>query len=168
MVDLSSVWVEAEVYEQDLELVEPGQVASVTFSAFPGESWNGRVEFVYPYLEGSTRTMKARLSLRNPGGRLKPEMYGDVTIAGDETHVLAVPRDAVINTGDREIAYVETQEGVYEPREVQTGVETDGWVEVLSGLDEDQRVVERGLFMIDSESRLRASISASAAGGHEH
>lgn len=167
VADLSSVWVEADVYEQDLKLVEPGQIATVTFAAYPGESWNGRVEYVYPYLEGQTRTLKARLSLRNPDGRLRPEMYAEVTLDGAESHVLAVPADAVIRTGERHLVYVETQEGVYTPRAVETGIETDGWVEVLSGLREGERVVERGLFMIDSESRLRASVAGAAAGGRE-
>jgi len=168
VADLSSVWVEADIYEQDLNLVEPGQIATVTFAAYPGESWNGRIEYVYPYLEGQTRTMKARLSLQNPGGKLKPEMYGEVRLAGSEGHVLAVPADAVINTGERRIVYVEAQERVYEPREVETGAETDGWVEVLSGLNEGDKVVERGLFMIDSESRLRAAVPGTSAGSQEH
>lgn len=168
VADLSTVWVEADIYEQDLNLVEPGQTATVTFAAYPGESWNGRIEYVYPYLEGQTRTMKARLSLQNADGRLKPDMYGEVALAGSESHVLAVPADAVIKTGERQIVYVETGERVYEPREVTTGGETDGWVEVLSGLSEGEKIVDRGLFMIDSESRLRAAVPGASGGSQEH
>ncbi|MGI5817351.1 MAG: efflux RND transporter periplasmic adaptor subunit [Armatimonadota bacterium] len=167
VVDLSSVWVEADIYEQDLALVDEGQIATVSFNAYPGETWRGRVEHVYPYLEGSTRTMKARLTLHNADAKLKPEMYAEVVIEGDGRSVLAVPADAVIDIGQRRLVYVETQEGVYEPREVRTGVSRDGWVEILSGLSERQAVVERGLFMIDSESRLRATVSR-AGSGEEH
>lgn len=163
VVDLSKVWVEADIYERDLEAVDEGQIATVTFEAYPGEEWNARVEHVYPYLEGATRTMKARLTLQNPAGKLKPEMYADVVIDGDDRKLLAVPEDTVINTGEREVVYARVQEGVYEPREVQTGISSDGWTEVLSGLEEGQPVVERGLFMIDSESRLRSSVSRHAS-----
>jgi len=159
VVDLSQVWVEADIYEKDLPLVDEGQVATVTFEAYPGDEWLAKVEHVYPYLEGATRTMKARLTLQNPGGKLKPEMYADVVIDGDGRTMLAVPEDTVINTGQRSIVYVRVEDGVYEPREVQTGITSDGWTEVIDGLKEGQPVVEHGLFMIDSESRLRSSVS---------
>ncbi len=182
VVDLSRVWVEADIYEKDLDLVDEGQVVTVSFEAYPGEEWLGRIEQVYPYLEGATRTMKARLTLQNPDGRLKPEMYAEVVIEADDRSLLAVPEDTVINTGEREIVYVRVQEGVYEPRLVETNITSDGWTEILSGLSEGQPVVERGLFMIDSESRLRATVAASpsgaaadddaeaapTAGGHQH
>ncbi|MGC9317695.1 MAG: efflux RND transporter periplasmic adaptor subunit [Armatimonadota bacterium] len=165
VVDLSSVWVEADVFEQDLDRVEEGQIATVTFEAFPGERWQGGVQYVYPWLEGETRSMKARIPLRNPGRKLKPEMYGQVQIKGSPEQVLAVPEEAVIDTGERQVVYVATQEGVYEPREVRVGRTSDGWIEILDGLEEGRQVVERGLFMIDSESRLRAAVSSSS--GHD-
>lgn len=159
--DLSSVWVEADIYEKDLHRVSEGQSALITLDAYPETDWLGTVEHTYPYVDGDSRTMKGRISLKNSDGRLKPQMYAHVTIAGPVSRKLVVPSSAVVDTGERHLVYVQRQEGVYEPREIEAGTDSNGYTAVLSGLDEGDRVVKRGLFMIDSESRLHATISDS-------
>jgi RND family efflux transporter MFP subunit len=163
IADLSTVWVLADVYQSEMAAVAVGNSAQVSASFLPGEAFRGRVDFVYPTLSEETRTVKARLVLPNPKGRLKPGMYVRVSLTGRGREALSVRRSALIATGDRQIAFVETSPGVYAPREVTTGVQGKDFVEVLSGLSAGETVVTSANFLIDSESRIGA-IGAAPAG----
>jgi len=148
--------------------VRNGQAVTITFDAYPGKEWAGNIEYTYPYLEGRTRTMKARISLNNPGLSIKPEMYAQIQIDLPLGDVLAIPMQSVIDTGERKVVYVETDTGMYTPQQIRTGKDNGSVVEVLEGLSEGEQIVERGLFMIDSESRLRAKISGASTGHTGH
>jgi RND family efflux transporter MFP subunit len=158
--DLSSLWLLAEVFEQDLGLVRPGQSATVTVNAYPGRVFKGTVSFFYPTVTPETRTGKVRIELANPGGLLKPAMYAMVELeAGPARKMLAVPRSAVIDSGTRRIVLVQTGEGRFEPREVRAGTLADDYVEVLDGVKEGEAVVVAANFLIDAESNLTAALS---------
>jgi membrane fusion protein, copper/silver efflux system len=155
LADLSSVWVEAAVYEQDLRLVTLGSAASVEIAAYPGERFAGRVSYVYPEVQAESRTTRMRVNLENPGGRIKPGMFASVVldVAVAERAVL-VPRDAVMRTGTHSMVFVEEQPGHYRMREVTVGVDSGGFTQVLSGILAGDRVVARANFILDAESRL--------------
>jgi RND family efflux transporter MFP subunit len=160
IADLSTVWVLADVYQSEMAVAAPGNSAVVSASFLPGESFRGRVDFVYPTLTEETRTAKVRLVIPNPKGQLKPGMFVRVSLSGKERKALAIPRSALIETGERQIAFVEQSAGVYAPREVKTGVQGKDFIEVLSGLSEGEMVVTSANFLIDSESRIGALGSA--------
>jgi len=160
IADLSTVWVLADVYQSEMAVAAPGNSAVVSASFLPGESFRGRVDFVYPTLTEETRTAKVRLVIPNPKGQLKPGMFVRVSLSGKERKALAIPRSALIETGERQIAFVERSAGVYAPREVKTGVQGKDFIEVLSGLSEGEMVVTSANFLIDSESRIGALGSA--------
>lgn len=166
LADLSVVWVLADVYESDLPHMRRGQAAAVRATALPGRTLPARVVYIYPTLDPQTRAVRVRLELANPDGRLKPEMFAQVEIAVDLGERLAVPESAVIDTGVRRVAILERVEGVFEPREIETGVRAEGWVEVVKGLAAGERLVTSANFLIDSESRLREAVGGMA--GHQH
>jgi Cu(I)/Ag(I) efflux system membrane fusion protein len=155
VADLASLWVVADIYELDLPLIHPGQEALITLSAHPGQAFRSRVDFVYPSLAGETRTAKARFTIPNPGEKLKPQMYTEVEIKIDLGKRLTVPDDAVIDTGVRQIVYVDRGEGNFEPREVMLGARTEGFREVLRGLKSGEKVAASAAFLVDSEAQLR-------------
>jgi Cu(I)/Ag(I) efflux system membrane fusion protein len=158
IADLSKVWVLADVYERDLENIEISQIAHMTASAFPGESFTGTVGFIYPSVSEQTRTLKIRIEFSNASLKLKPGMYAEVDLEGRGDDVLAVPADAVMDGGDRQYAFV-VHDGIhFEPRLLKIGRRSDDYFEVLSGLSEGERVVTSANFLIDSESRLKAAI----------
>jgi RND family efflux transporter MFP subunit len=169
--DLSSLWLLADVFEQDLGLVRPGQSAIVTVNAYPGRLFQGKVSFFYPTVTPETRTGKVRIELANPGGLLKPAMYAMVELAaGPARKMLAVPRSAVIDSGVRRIILVQMGEGRFEPREVKVGTLADDYVEILDGVKEGEAVVVAANFLIDAESNLKAALSgfqAAPANGAE-
>lgn len=159
IADLSSVWVLADVAEQDIALVKVGGVARVSIAAYPGREFKGRISFIYPTLNTTTRTVQVRVEMANPDGQLKPAMYANVTLpAGDGAEVLAVPVSAVIDSGVRQVVLVQLAEGRYAPREVRLGSRSDDFVEVLDGLSEGEKVVTSALFLIDAESNLQAAL----------
>jgi len=160
ILDLSHVWVLADVYEYELPRLSVGQKAAVTLSYWPGRVWNGTVTFVYPAVDEKTRTVKVRVELDNPKGELKPEMFADVTIHGRARPALQIPDDAILESGTRNIVFVSAGEGRLVPREVSVGDHGDGVVEIRSGLKEGEAVVRGANFLVDSESRLKAAISA--------
>lgn len=161
-----SVWVYAQVYEFEAALVKAGQDMVVKSPAFPGRTFHGKVVAVDTILDPQTRTLKVRGEVPTQGGLLKPEMYVDVEIKVNLGTNLAVPHEAVLNTGERQIVFVKTRPGFYEPREVTIGHESQKYVEVLSGLRGGEEVVTSANFLIDSESRLNAALSGAA--GHVH
>jgi Cu(I)/Ag(I) efflux system membrane fusion protein len=164
IVDLSRVWVLADAYETDLRQVKVGTPATLTLKAFPNRSFEGRVAFIDPFLDPKTRTAKVRVEVPNPKGELKPEMFGEVVFKGTSREGVRVPADAVIHSGTKSVVFVALGGGKFEPREVQLGEGDSEFVEVVSGLQAGEGVVTRANFLIDSESRLRASLAALASG----
>lgn len=172
IADLSSVWVLADVFEQDLGLVRPGQSVKIRFDAYPDKAFAGKVTFLYPTVTPETRTAKVRIELPNPAGLLKPAMYARVEIASSRGRgkVLAVPDSAVLDTGTRQLVLVQRGEGAFEPRPVKLGMRTDGYIEVLGGIKAGEIVVVSANFLIDAESNLKAALSGfgqSTPGGPE-
>jgi Cu(I)/Ag(I) efflux system membrane fusion protein len=159
IVDLSSLWVLADVYESELRLVREGMPATLKLNAFPNREFTGKVVFIDPLLNPQTRTVKVRLTFANPAGELRPEMFGEVVLRGAPHQGLRVPPDAIIDSGIDKVVFVAVGEGKFAPRKVRLG-ETDATaVEVITGLQQGERVVTRANFLIDSESRLRASLA---------
>lgn len=156
--DLSNVWVYADIYEYEIPLIKLGQPAELTLSYYPGEMFRGKVAFIYPYLEEKTRTIKIRFEFPNPAWKLKPGMYANVNLfVLVSPKGLAVPQDAVLDTGERQIVFVKKGEGVFEPRDVKLGIKAEGFYEVLDGLSPGEVVVTSANFLIDSESRLASA-----------
>jgi Cu(I)/Ag(I) efflux system membrane fusion protein len=161
--DLSRVWIIAQVAEGDLALIREGQTASVQLKAFPNEAREGTVERIYPELNMATRTVPVRIVLSNADGRLRPGLFAEVAFAnGTGDAVIAIPDSAVIDSGRRRVAFVAKGEGLFEPRELETGARGDGFVEVRKGVDEGENVVVRGTFLVDAESNLKAALAGFA------
>jgi Cu(I)/Ag(I) efflux system membrane fusion protein len=159
IVDLSTVWMLAEVFEHDLGEIAVGQDVRAALLAFPGRRFAGKVAFVYPTMTAATRTARVRIELPNPDGALLPDMYGRVEIAArDAAPSLAVPDSAVIDSGTRRVVLVDKGEGRFEPREIETGRRGDGYVAVVEGLAEGEKVVVASNFLIDAESNLRSAL----------
>jgi RND family efflux transporter MFP subunit len=169
IADLSSIWVQADLYERDLLHIRVGQKCSLTVEAMPGRTLNGIVDFISPVVDEATRTAKVRLKFGNRDALLKPGMYGTVEVTHELGKGLALPEEALIDTGKRKIVFVEAGEGRFEPREVQVGSQVDAFFQVLSGLSTDDEVVIGAQFLLDSESRLRASGGkvSGHGGGHQ-
>lgn len=154
IADLSGVWVNAEVFEADAAMVREGMAAEVAISALPGQPLAGQIEYVYPTIEDRTRSMRARISIANPRGELKPGMYATVRFRSELSEVLTVPSSAILNSGERAIAFVDMGGGAIIPRDLRVGARGDGYVQVLDGLEPGQRVVTSAQFLLDSESNL--------------
>jgi len=168
LADLRKVWLIASVYEQDIADVRVGQAASLQIDAFPAERFLGRVDFVYPTLDDATRTARVRVELGNEDLRLRPGMYGRVTVdvLRQGGAVLSVPDSAVLDSGLRQLVLLERGEGMFEPRDVRTGQRGGGYVEIRSGLAAGDRVVVSANFLIDAESNLRAAVQGFGHAGH--
>jgi Cu(I)/Ag(I) efflux system membrane fusion protein len=160
ITDLSTVWVLADVYESELSKVKVGTPAELTLQSLPGRAFKGKVVFVDPLLAKETRTAKVRLEFPNPRGELKPEMFGEVVLKSGQRQGLRIPADAVVRTGTKDVVFVAQGEGKFQPREIQLGASDGDAVEVVRGLEEGEKVVTRANFLVDSESRLRASLAA--------
>lgn len=166
IADLSSIWVIAEVYEQEIGLISAGQAVRVSLDAYPGRPFDGKVTFIYPTLNAETRTVKVRIELPNSQGLLKPMMYAHVEMATATRPALVVPRSSILNGGKDTLVLVERGEGRFEPRSVKIGIRGDDTVEVLEGLRSGEKVVVSANFLIDAESNLRAALSS--FGTHTH
>ena len=157
--DLSSVWLLAEVFERQSQWVDVGQDAEVTLSYLPGQSWQGKVEYIYPSLDPKTRTLKVRLRFENPGERLKPNMYANVKIyGGAKVNTTVIPLEALIRSGREERVIISLGDGRFEARDVKAGIESGNFVEILEGVEPGEEVVTSGQFLIDSEASMRASL----------
>ncbi|MDV3294520.1 MAG: efflux RND transporter periplasmic adaptor subunit [Brachybacterium paraconglomeratum] len=154
IADLSAVWVEAELREADAGAVRVGTPATVELAAYPGRTIEGRVEYVYPTLQQEARTLKARVAVPNPDGRIKPGMYATVRFTTPTRTALSVPTSAVVRTGDRAIVFVDMGGGRLMPQEVELGQATEAHAEVLAGVEPGQRVVTSAQFLLESESNL--------------
>lgn len=168
IADLSTVWLIADVYESEIGRVKVGQKAVLELPAYPGERFAGKVTFIYPALAAGSRTLQARIEFRNPGLKLRPGMYGDVTLDLGDSNAIVVPAEALVDTGEIQYVFVSKGGGRFEPRRVRAGWSGGGRVAVLEGLQEGERVVTTANFLLDSESRLRAAIEGfgAAPGGH--
>ncbi|MBI4642604.1 MAG: efflux RND transporter periplasmic adaptor subunit [Deltaproteobacteria bacterium] len=157
VADLTHVWVDTDIYEYELPWVKVGQKAAMTLEYLPGETYTGRIEYAYPYLKPDTRTTKVRLRFPNPGIKLKPDMFAQVEIKDSLPRpVVAVPPEAVLDSGEKHLVFLALGKGRFEPREIQVGAEGEGeWREVLSGLKGGEEVVVSAQFLLDSESRIR-------------
>ena len=160
IADLSTVWVNVDIYESEIPFVRPGQRAAVTLSYDPGTTFNGKVSYSYPYVDEKTRTAKVRLELPNPGFKLKPDMYVNAEIKIDGGRHLAIPEEAVLDSGMRKIVFIDKGNGHFEPKEVKLGAKMDGFYQVTAGLQEGQKIAASSAFLLDSESRLAEAMGA--------
>lgn len=158
IADLSHIWILADIYEYELSFVKQDQKAAVTLSYDPSRVLTGRVGFIYPTLDPKTRTAKVRFELDNLDATLKPDMYVNVELRVDLGRRLAIPQEAVIESGRKQVVFLHHGGGKLEPRLVKTGVKTGEWSEVLEGLQEGDHVVTSANFLIDSESRLKSVV----------
>ncbi len=171
IADLSSVWVIAEVAEQDVAHIQLGSPAEVSFTAYPNEFFAGKVNYIYPILNPTTRTVQIRIELANPKGKLKPALFAHVALQNTApSKVLTVPNAAIIDSGTRQVVLVQLAQGRFEPRTVKLGQRGNDYVEVKEGIGENEQIVTAANFLIDAESNLRAALSgmstASAPAGH--
>ena len=156
IADLSTVWVYADIYENELPWVKVGDLVEMQLAGIPGRIFSGHLAFIFPYAEAKTRTIKVRLNFNNPELLLKPDMFADVTIyASKQKSALVIPSEAIIRSGVRDKVLVVRSPGKFEPRSITTGLSADGRVAVTQGLREGEEVVISSQFLIDSESRLR-------------
>jgi RND family efflux transporter MFP subunit len=165
LADLSKVWVLADVFEYEAPQIGLGQAATVSFSYFPGRALAGRVSYIQPQVDPTTRTIKVRIELDNPGHQLKPDMFANVEFRLWSQYRLSVPAEAVLDSGRGATVFVDRGNGHFEPRRVELGQRLDGRVEILKGLKAGERVVTSGNFLIDSESQLKAAASGMK---HQH
>jgi RND family efflux transporter MFP subunit len=162
IADLSRVWVMADVFEYEAAAVRVGTPATLTLSYLPGRTFRGRVNYILPQVDAATRTLKVRIEFDNPDFALKPDMYGEVEFQTGGGRRLVVAQTAVLNSGERQVVFVDRGKGYFEPREVTTGARSDGKVEIVSGLEPGERIVISGNFLIDSESQLKTALGGAA------
>jgi len=162
IVDHSRVWVQAQLYEYEIAAVRVGQAATMTVQALPGRVFRGRVAFVDPHLDHMTRTVNVRLEFDNPELALKPEMFATVELQVSLGRQVVVPREAVIDTGTRQLVFLALPDGYFEPREIQTGPRLGERVVVLAGLRPGETIVTSAAFLVDSESQLSAAVEGMA------
>ncbi len=158
VADLSVVWVEADIYEHELSLVREGMPASVTVDAYPEDAFRGRIIYIYPYVEERTRTVRVRVELSNPRGRLKPGMYANVGLDATIGEGVVVPANALLDSGTEQYVFLSQGEGYFEPRAVVVGSRLGEAVHILEGLDGTEMVATNATFFLDSESQLRAAL----------
>lgn len=160
LIDLSSIWIIAQVFEEQANWVKAGERAQVRLPAFPGRVWSGIVEYIYPQLDAATRTIKVRFRTDNPGGTLKPNMYANITLLSEpKKNVLNMPLEALIRNGKDSHVIMSLGKGLFQSRSVATGIESGNKIEILSGLKLGEYVVISGQFLLDSEANLKASLA---------
>jgi Cu(I)/Ag(I) efflux system membrane fusion protein/cobalt-zinc-cadmium efflux system membrane fusion protein len=162
IADLSTIWVQTSVYDYEVPWIEEGQTAQMELSYQPGKTYEGTVAYVYPTLDQKTRTVQVRLEFPNPNQELKPGMFANVRIqTRPKNNVIVIPNEAIIRTGERNIVFIAKGEGVFEPREVNIGMEggeRNNEIEILEGVNPGEVVVTSAQFLFDSESRLQEAI----------
>ncbi len=168
IADLSTVWVIADIYEFEAADIKMGQPATVTISSYPGREFKGKITYIYPQLDNTTRTLKVRVELANKGFEFKPDMYADVVLNISYGRRLIVPQEAVMDSGSEKLVYVSLDNGYFEPRKVQLGAKVDDKFIVLAGLKEGERVVTSGNFLVDSESKLKSAAGGMGMPGMDH
>jgi len=163
--DSASTWVYATIYEYELEWIKLGQEAKIFAASYPGKEFKGEIVAIDPVFNAMTRSVRARIKVDNKEALLKPDMYADVQISSDLGTYLAVPREAIMDSGLRKIVFLSLETGRFKPVEVRTGFSTEEYVQVLEGLKEGDTVVVSGNFLIDSESKLKSALEGT---GHQH
>jgi Cu(I)/Ag(I) efflux system membrane fusion protein len=159
VADLSIVWVQGEIYEYEVPLVKLGQAAAVTIASYPGEVFRGKVNYISPVLQEKTRTVKVRFEFPNTKDwKLKPQMYANVELKIPLGKRLVVPDEAVLDSGTKQLIFIDKGQGTFEPRDVKVGARVDGYTEILAGLSAGEKVVTSANFLIDSESQLKAAV----------
>jgi membrane fusion protein, copper/silver efflux system len=164
IADLSKVWVEIDVFENEVPYVRVGQHVEIRSAPEHGAPTNGRISFVYPFHDPKTHTVKARVEMANPGSQLKPDMFVNAIIRVPQVRGIVVPVTAIIDTGKRQVVWVESTPGMFEPRDVQVGERVDEKVQILAGLKPGDKVAVSGGYLIDSESQLKGSGGGSMPG----
>ena len=159
IADLSTVWVELELYENEFHDIHIGQQVEVRSQSFPEQVFTGRIAFIYPFLDPKTRTVKARVQMANPSLKLKPDMFVSATIRVPLESSIVVPLSAVIDSGKRQVVWVESSPGMFEPRDVQVGQKSTDSIQILSGINPGDKVAVSGAYLIDSESQLKGNSS---------
>ena len=159
IADHSVVWVQIDIYENEISLISLGQKATMTLASFPGEVYEGEVTFIWPHIDPKTRTVKVRLEFPNPDLKLLPEMYANINLDIPMGEKLSIPVSAVLRTGKRDIVFVDRGAGNIQIRKVELGLKTGSYYEVLRGLKEGEKVVSRANFLIDSESKVQAAVA---------
>jgi len=168
VADLSHVWVQADLYEDELPWVQPGDVAEMQLPSAPGRTFKGKVSYIYPYLEGETRTNKVRIEFANPDLLLKPDMFANITVrASRRVDAVVIPAEAVVRTGQRDQVFVQSEPGRFEPRDVKLGLSAEGEVQILDGVKEGEAVVTSSQFLIDSESKLKEATAKMVESGSQ-
>jgi membrane fusion protein, copper/silver efflux system len=165
LADLATVWIHGDIYEYEIAAVELNQPAGVAFDAYPGETFRGKVAYIYPTLNEATRTVRVRVELPNPQLKLKPGMYSNVTLRTASVRALVVPKEAVLDTGLRQLVFLDRGQGVYQLYPVKLGRRSQDRVEVLEGIKEGDRVVTSANFLLDAESKLASAGSMQAMMG---
>ena len=160
IADLSTVWVQAQVFQDDLGRIKAGDPARLTVDTFPGRTFSGRVDFIYPQVDTDTRTAKVRVVFSNPGLQLKPGMFVNVALKVPMGQQLVIPATGILQSGTRQIAFVNRSDGYIEPREVQLGARVGDDFVVLKGLKAGEQIVTSANFLIDSESQLQAALGS--------
>ena len=156
IADLRNVWVYVDIYENEMAFVKAGDSAEMRLAGIPGRTFRGKVTYIYPYVDPKTRTVRLRLDFDNREALLKPDMYAEVNLqSGRRVEAVVVPAEAVVRSGARDQVFVVRAPGKFEPREVELGVSSEGWTEVISGISTGEEVVVSSQFLIDSESKLR-------------
>ena len=168
LADLSTIWLIADIYESESSRVHVGQSATMTLSYNPGIRYEGTVAYIYPDISSMTRTLKARIEFRNADYSLKPGMYANVELDTGHRAGLVIPVDAVLDSGDRKIVFVQKTESEFEPRQVELGEYIEDQVVVTNGLKAGEKIVASGNFLIDSESQLKSSLESMTGTEHKH
>jgi membrane fusion protein, copper/silver efflux system len=168
LADLSTVWIIADIYEFEAADVKLGQPATVTISSYPGREFRGKITYIFPQVDNTTRTLKIRIELANKSFALKSDMYADVVLNMSYGRRLVVPQEAVMDSGSEQLVYVSLNDGYFEPRKVQIGAKVDEKYIVLGGLQAGERIVTSGNFLIDSESKLKSATTGMGTPGTDH
>lgn len=168
LADFSTIWAIADVYEYELPMIAVGQSADMSLSYYPGKTYRGRVTYISPELDKVARTAKVRLEFANPDFQLKPDMYANVELKIDYGTQVSVPADAVLDSGMQQIVFVAREGGTFEPRRVQAGPRVGERQIILRGVQEGEKVVASGNFLLDSESQLKAGLSAMESDSPAH
>jgi Cu(I)/Ag(I) efflux system membrane fusion protein len=157
--DLSTIWVNADVYEYEVPFVKVGQTADMELSYYAGKTYTGKITYIYPTVDPVSHTVKARIEFANPNFDLKPQMFANVQLKINYGKQIVVPQEAIMDSGDKQYLFVVHDGGVFEPRVIQMGAKLEGNVVVLSGLNAGETIVISGNFLIDSESRLKSAMA---------
>lgn len=168
IADLSTVWIYGEIYEFEVPLIKRGQKVKITLPYIPGKTFYGEISYIYPFLSHETRTNKIRVEVENPEFELKPGMYANLEIEVDLGEKLVIPKDSVLHAGEKKYIFVGRGDGTFEPRIVNLGVRTDEFYEVIEGVEEGEKVVTSGTFLIDSESSLSSALRQMKDSGESH